>query len=90
MSHQYEEEFKVTGEELLKKAKELIQAGNVRRLIIRNEKGSTLIEVPLTVGAIGAVLLPPLAAIGAIAALVTKCSIVVVKDTTQDTSDTGA
>lgn len=73
------EEFKVTGEELLKKAKELIQAGNARRLIIKNEKDETLIEIPLTVGAIGAVLLPPLAAIGAIAALVTKCSIVVVK-----------
>lgn len=79
MEKEYQEEFKVTGEELLKKAKELIEAGNARRLIIRNEKDETLIEVPLTVGAIGAVLLPPLAAIGAIAALVTKCSIVVVK-----------
>ena len=77
------EEFKVTGEELLKKAKELIQAGNARRLIIRNEKDETLIEIPLTVGAIGAVLLPPLAAVGAIAALVTKCSIVVVKKESQ-------
>lgn len=80
MDQAFEEEFKVTGEELLKKAKELIQAGNARRLIIRNDKEQTLIEIPLTVGAIGAVLLPPLAAIGAIAALVTNCSIVVVKD----------
>ncbi len=60
--------------------KELIAAGNARRLIIKTEKGEDLIEIPLTVGAIGALLLPVLAAIGAIAALVTKCSIVVIKN----------
>ena len=74
-----QEEFKVNGEELLKKVKELIDAGNARRIIIKNEAGETLIEIPLTVGAIGALLLPALAAVGAIAALVTKCTIVVVK-----------
>ncbi len=80
MHEESQEEFKVTGEELLKKVKELIAAGNARRLIIKTEKGEDLIEIPLTVGAIGALLLPVLAAIGAIAALVTKCSIIVIKN----------
>jgi hypothetical protein len=74
-----QEEFKVSGEELLKKVKEIIAAGNARRIIIRNDEGKTLVEIPLTIGAIGAVLLPVFAAVGAIAALVTKCTIVVVK-----------
>lgn len=71
------EEFKLRGEELLAKVKELVREGNVRRLIIKNEDGATLIEVPLTVGVLGAVLLPVWAAIGAIAALATDCTIVV-------------
>jgi hypothetical protein len=71
------EEFKVSGEEVLKKIKELIAEGNARRIIIKNEEGKTIVEVPLTIGAVGAVLAPMLAAIGAIAALVTKCTIVV-------------
>jgi hypothetical protein len=71
------EEIKIRGEELLSKVKELVHEGNVRRLIIKNEEGTTLIEVPLTVGVIGAVLLPVWAAIGAIAALATDCTIVV-------------
>jgi hypothetical protein len=74
-----EEEFKVTGEDLLKKVKELIAEGQARRLIIKNEKGETMIEIPLTFGAIGVLLAPTLAAIGALAALVTHCTIVVVK-----------
>ncbi len=73
------EEFKIDGEQLLAKVKELIHEGNIRRITIKNEKGVSLIEIPLTVGAIGALLLPVLAAVGAIAALVTKCSIVVEK-----------
>ncbi|OGZ17980.1 MAG: hypothetical protein A2V72_00605 [Candidatus Nealsonbacteria bacterium RBG_13_37_56] len=73
------EEFKVSGEELVKKVKELIKEGNIRRIIIKNEQGKTLIEVPLTLGVVGAVLLPVWAAIGAIAAIVTNCTIVVEK-----------
>ena len=73
------EEFKVRGEDLLGKARELIHEGNVRRLMIINEDGKTLIEVPLTIGVIGAVLLPVWAAIGAIAAVVTDCTIRVEK-----------
>ena len=71
------EEIRISGEELLAKVKELVREGNVRRLIIKNDEGTTLIEVPLTVGVIGAVLLPVWAAIGAIAALATDCTIVV-------------
>jgi hypothetical protein len=74
------EEFKVNGEDLVKRIKELIAAGNARRIIIKNDEGKTIVEIPLTIGAIGALLLPSLAAIGAIAALVTKCTIVVIKD----------
>jgi hypothetical protein len=71
------EEFRISGDELLAKVKEIIREGNVRRLMIKNSDGMTLMEVPLTVGLIGAALLPVLAAVGAIAALATDCTIVV-------------
>lgn len=73
------EEFKVSGEELVKKIKELIRQGNIRRIIIKNEEGKILIEVPLTFGVVGTVLLPVWAAIGAIAAMVANCTIVIEK-----------
>lgn len=73
------EEFKVNGKQLLKKVKALIKDGNARRIIIKNEKNETVIEVPLTIGAIGAVLVPVLAAVGAVAALLSDCTIVVEK-----------
>lgn len=75
-----EETFKVKGDQLLAKVKELINQGNIRRIIIKNKQGKTLVEVPLTIGVVGAVLAPVLAAIGAIAALVTECSITVEKE----------
>jgi len=71
------EEFKLNGEELVKKIKELIKEGNIRRIIIKNEKDEVLMEIPLTFALVGTVLAPILAAVGALAALVTKCSIVV-------------
>ena len=74
-----QEEFRVEGDELLKRVKELVHEGNIRRIIIKNDEGKTLIEIPLTVGVIGAVLLPVLAAVGAIAAVVTKCTLIVEK-----------
>lgn len=74
------ENFKVNGEELLTKVKELVKEGNVRRVIIKNEKGTTLIEIPLTLGVVGAVLLPVWAAVGVIAAMVTSCTIIVEKE----------
>ena len=76
----HNEEFKVTGEEVISKIKEIIKAGNARRIIIRNEEGKDIIEVPLTLGAVGALIAPALAAVGAVAALLTKCTIVVIKE----------
>jgi hypothetical protein len=73
------EEFRVSGEEVLAKIKELIREGNVRRVAIKNEEGRTLIDIPLMLGVVGAVLAPQAAAIGAIAALVTDCTIVIEK-----------
>lgn len=71
------EEFTVNGEELLAKVKSLINEGNIRRIIIKDESGKILVEFPLTIGVVGALISPILAAVGAIAALVTKCTIVV-------------
>ena len=73
-------EIQTTGEELVAKVKELVHEGNIRRIIIKNEEGKTLIEIPLTLGVVGAVLLPVLAAVGAISALVADCTIVVEKE----------
>jgi hypothetical protein len=74
------EQYKVAGDRVVEKVKEIIREGNVRRITIRNEEGRTLIEIPLTVGVVGAVLLPVWAAIGAIAALVANCSIEVERE----------
>ena len=73
------EEMKVKGEDLLKKVKELIHEGNIRRIIIKNDKGETYIEIPLTLGVVGMVLAPVLAAVGAIAALASNFTIEIVK-----------
>ena len=78
------ESFKVTGDEILTKVKEIIKEGNARRIIIKNEKEETIIEFPLTIGAIGVVLAPVFAAVGAIAALVADCTIVVEKKAEQE------
>jgi hypothetical protein len=71
------EEFQVSGEALLAKVKELIHEGNVRRILLKNEEGHVVMEFPLTAGVVGALLLPTFAAVGAIAALVAKLTIVV-------------
>lgn len=78
------EEFEVTGEKLIATVKEIVRQGNIRRVSIKSEKGANLIEFPLTLGVAGALILTQLAAIGAIAALVTKCSIVVEKVVEED------
>jgi CBS domain-containing protein len=72
-----EEEFQVNGDQLVAKVKEIVHEGNIRRIIIKDEEGLTLIEVPLSLGVVGAVLLPVWAAIGAIAALAANLTIVV-------------
>lgn len=71
------EEFKVQGDQLLAKVKELIHAGNVRRIILKNAEGVPVLEIPLTLGVVGALIAPVWAAIGAIAALAVDYSIVV-------------
>jgi hypothetical protein len=73
------EEFRVAGEAVIAKIKELIREGNIRRIIIKNEEGQILIEIPLTVGVVGALLLPVWAALGAIAALAANLVIAVEK-----------
>lgn len=69
------EKIEVKGEELLAKVKELIHEGNVRKIIILSEDGDRIIEIPLTLGVVGALILPTLAAVGAMAAILAKCTI---------------
>ena len=75
------EEFQFSGDTLLAKIKEIIREGNIRRVVIKNDDGRVLIDIPLTIGVVGTLLAPQLAAIGAIAALVLKGSIVIEKET---------
>jgi repressor of nif and glnA expression len=71
------EEFKVKGQDLVDKVKSILHEGNVRRIILKDEKGHTFLEVPLTIAAVGVVAAPLLAGIGAIAALVSNFTLVV-------------
>lgn len=73
------EEFKVEGDKIVAKIKELFHEGEIRRIIIKDKEGKTLIEIPMTFGFVGALLAPQLAAIGAIAALLSEATIVVEK-----------
>jgi len=81
------QEFTIDGDEVVAKVKELIHEGNIRRITIKNEDGRTMLEVPLTIGVIGAALLPVFAAIGAAAALATRCTIVVERETDAPPAD---
>lgn len=74
------EDFKVNGEGLLKKVKELIKEGNVRRITVKDKEGKDLITFPLTFGVVGAVIAPILAAVGAVAALIGECTISVERE----------
>jgi hypothetical protein len=74
----YKEELTVQGHELVNKMKELLRQGNVRRIIVKHE-GRTIVEFPLTVGIVGALLAPELAAIGAIGALIAECKLEVIR-----------
>ena len=73
------EEFHINGEELISRIKKLIHEGNIRRIIIKDKEGKTVMEIPLTIGVVGALLAPTLAALGAVAALVTEATVVVEK-----------
>ena len=78
------EEFEVKGEELMAKVKEMVHEGSVRRLTIKDADGRTLLDIPLTVGVVGAVFAPFAAAIGMVAALATDCTVTVVRDAEPD------
>jgi len=80
MTKNREEEFKINGEEMLKKVKDLINEGNIRRITIKNKDGKSILEIPLTIGVVGVVLAPVLAAVGAVAALMTECTLVVERE----------
>ncbi|HHO55979.1 MAG TPA: DUF4342 domain-containing protein [Trueperaceae bacterium] len=73
------EEIKVSGETVVTKVKEIIREGNIRRIIIKNEEGKTLLEIPMTFGVVGALLAPSLAALGAVGALIANLRITVEK-----------
>ena len=73
------EEFRVNGEDLLGKIKNLLKEGTIRRIIIKDKEGKVVFEIPLTFGVVGALLAPQLVAIGAIAALLTEATVVVEK-----------
>ncbi len=75
----FKEEFKVKGEEVIGKVKELMHEGNVRRLIIKDEDGKVYLEIPVTLGLIGAIIAPTLAAVGAVAAMVAHLKIEVIR-----------
>jgi len=75
----FKEELKVSGDQLVNTVKKLVREANVRNLKIKNEKGEELLNIPVTAATVGAILLPVLAAIGALAALVTKCTIEIEK-----------
>ncbi|MGB1841187.1 MAG: DUF4342 domain-containing protein [Longimicrobiales bacterium] len=79
------EEFKVKGDQVVTKLKELLHEGNVRHIVIKNDEGKVLIEFPVTIGLAGALLLPVWAAVGAIAAMVTNCTIEVERTDEDDT-----
>lgn len=75
-----QETFHVKGEQLLEKVQELVNEGNIRRIIIKDKSGKSVVEFPLTIGVIGAVFVPVLAAVGALAALLSECSIIVERE----------
>ena len=77
MAKSKEEKYEIRGEDLVKKVKDLIKEGNIRRITISDKKGKELVTFPLTIGIIGTVIAPVLAVVGAIAALVTECTITV-------------
>lgn len=80
MTEERKEELRVKGEDLVNRVKELIHQGNIRRIVIKNSKGRTYLEIPLTFGVVGAMLAPIWITVGAIAALAADFRIEVVKD----------
>ncbi len=84
------EEFEVKGDDLLGRIRELIEEGNVRKVTIKNSDGRTMLEIPLTIGVVGALIAPVAAAIGAVAALVTECTITVTREEEEESAESAA
>lgn len=80
ISAKTKQEFKVEGKKVVSKIKALIKEGNVRKISVKDSKGKTILSLPVTAGVIGAILLPPLVVLGAIAALLTECTITVQRE----------
>jgi hypothetical protein len=80
MAKTFKESFTINGEELLQKIKALIAEGNVRKITIQDKTGKEIMSFPLTIGVVGAVLLPVFAAVGALAALIGECTISVERE----------
>ena len=80
MTKTTQEEFSINGEQLLKKVKELIAEGNIRKITIKDKSGKELATFPLTIGVVGAVFAPVLAAVGALAAFIGECTISVERE----------
>ncbi len=80
VSKKQQEEFKVEGKKVVNKVKALIKEGNVRKITVKDSKGKVILSLPVTAGVVGALLLPPLVVIGAIAALLTECTITVQRE----------
>ncbi|MDO8365750.1 MAG: DUF4342 domain-containing protein [Saprospiraceae bacterium] len=80
MENKAHESFSISGESLLKKVKELISEGNIRKISIHDKAGKELMSFPLTLGVVGAVIAPVLAAVGAMAALIGECTISVERE----------
>jgi hypothetical protein len=77
MENKFYEEFKVAGKDLLDRIKAIVHEGNVRRIILKDDKGQTFLEIPLSIATVGVLAAPLLAALGAIAALVANFTLVV-------------
>lgn len=77
VSKKTQEEFKVEGKKVVSKVKELIHEGNVRKITVKDSKGKVIMAIPVTVGVVGALLLPPLIVLGALVAMISECTITV-------------
>ena len=80
MTKTKKEEFKVNGEQVMAKVKQLITEGNIRKITIKDKNGKELITFPLTIGVVGTVIAPVLAAVGALAALIGECTIAIERE----------
>jgi len=87
MAQQRTEEFKISGEDIMAKLKKLVNEGNVRKIMVKDKKGKIIAEFPLTVGVVGALLVPVLAAVGAIVALASECIISVEREVDEKKPD---